>query len=111
MSERQKTYTYVLEPGVRREVEKRMTIVMATPKNKTRDKFRGAAYREGARYLRDNLPEMGEAVIEWIKDHDSSVEDVMAEFDAIYKGDSSKGLRVQVENAAEWARIEKQDAG
>lgn len=88
-----------------------MTVIMARPKKKTRDKFRGAAYQEGARYLRDNHPAMGEAVIEWIQEHGLTVEEVMGEFDAVYKGDSSKGLRVQVENAAEWARIEKQDAG
>ncbi len=108
MTEKSKVYTYVLE----REVEKRMTTAtrMMTPLQATQDKFRMAAYREGARYLRDNHPEMGEAVIEWIQEHKLTVEDVMDEFDEIYKGDSSKGLRVQVENAAEWARIEK-DAG
>lgn len=110
MTEMREKYN-TLEPVGRREVEKRMTVVMATPKKKTQDKFRRAAYREGARYLRDNHSEMGEAVIEWIQEHGLTVEDVMDEFDAVYKGDSSKGLRVQVENAAEWARIEKQDEG
>lgn len=98
---------YVLEPGVRREVEKRMTIRMATKLEETLHKLNKAAERRAAQWLAREDEDFAAAIDELVTRHGWTVEKVLEKFDTLYKGDSSKALRVQVELAAKWAKREK----
>lgn len=107
MSERQKTYTYVLDPDVRREVEKRMAIRMATKLEETLHKLNKAAERRAAQWLAREDEDFAAAVDELVTEHKWTIDAVLEKFDKLYKGDSSKALRVQVELAAKWAERER----
>ncbi len=98
---------YLLEPVSRREVEKRMTIVMATKLEETLHKLNKAAERRAAQWLAREDEDFAAAVDELVTEHKWTVGKVLAKFDTLYKGDSSKALRVQVELAAKWAMRER----
>ncbi len=98
---------YLLDPEVRREVEKRMTDAAGPTIKETLDLFDISAQREADKWLKTANPDMHTAVNAMIKSHNYSVERVMNRFKWIYGDDSSKRLRVQVELAAKWAMRER----
>ncbi len=98
---------YLLDPEVRRKVEKRMIDVVGPTIEETRDMFSRAAELDAWEWLATEHPNMAIAVHQWIHQHGYSVKKIEKEFDAIYKNVSSPALKVRVLNAARWEKRER----